>query len=102
MNTSEEFPGLSQSLDRVWEKTEEEKKRAEEEKKRLDERVKILSLLRKANEEIQGIKKSKVGRDEMAEFFEKFLNEFSHAIESIEDPKVKGILKRTLDAFRRG
>lgn len=57
MNSSEEqdFSGLGKSIDRLREKTEEEKRRAEEEKKRLDERAEFLNLLEEANNEIQGI-----------------------------------------------
>ena len=99
MSPSEEFSGLGGSIDRFTERTEEEKRR-------LDERVEILNLLRKAHEEIQELKKSRVTRDEMAEFFDKFLNEFSHAVEDIKDPETKnaflGLIKRTKDAFIKG
>ena len=80
----------------------------EEEKKRLEEREELLNLLRKAHDEIQGIKKNGVTRDEMAEFFDKFLNEFSHVIDGIGDTKTKGLLKgfietmsKTINAFWR-
>ena len=43
-----------------------------------------------------------ITRDEMSEHFNTFLNDFGHAIENIENPKVKGILKRTIEAFRVG
>jgi predicted RNA-binding protein with EMAP domain len=99
VSPSEEISGLEESIDRLT-------KRTEEEKRRLEEREEILDLLRKANEEIQELKKSRVTRDEMAEFFDEFLNEFSHAVEDIKDPETKnafrGLTKRTKDAFKKG
>ena len=102
MSPSEEFSGLGESIDRLERKTEEEKKR-------LDEREEILNLLRKANEEIQELKKSRVTRDEMAEFFDKFLNEFSHVIAGIENTKTKGLFSKfmetmseTVNALKKG
>jgi truncated hemoglobin YjbI len=98
VSPSEEISGLGGSIDRFEKRTEE--------KRRLEEREEILNLLRKANEEIQELKKSRVTRDEMAEFFDKFLNEFSHAVEDIKDPETKnaflGLIKRTNAAFKRG
>ena len=102
MSPSEEFSGLGESIDRLERKTGEEKRR-------LDEREEILNLLRKANEEILELKKSRVTRDEMAEFFDKFLNEFSHVIAGIEDTKTKGLfsgfmetMSETANALRKG
>lgn len=102
MSPSEEFSGLGESIDRLERKTGEEKRR-------LDEREEILNLLRKANEEIQELKKSRVTRNEMAEFFDKFLNEFSHVIAGIEDTKTKGLfsgfmetMSETANALRKG
>ena len=56
------------------------------------------------------IKSNTVTRDEMNgemnKFFDKFLNEFSHAVEDIKDPETKkafgGLIKRTKDAFKEG
>ena len=102
MSPAEEISGLEGSIDRLT-------KRTEEEKRRLEEREEILNLLRKANEEIQELKKSRVTRDEMAEFFDKFLNEFSHVIAGIEDTKTKGLMSRfmetmseTVNALKKG
>ena len=102
MNSSEELPGLDESLDRLWKDTEEDKKR-------LKEREENLKLLRKASKEIQELKKSRVTREEIAEFFDKFLNEFSHVIDGIEDTKTKGLftgfienMSKTVDALKRG
>ena len=102
MSPSEEFSGLGGSIHRL-------EKRTEEEKRRLEEREEILNLLRKANEEIQELKKSRVTRDEMAEFFDEFLNEFSHVIAGIEDTKTKGLFSRfmktmseTVNALKEG
>ena len=92
MSPSEEFSGLGESIDRLERKTGEEKRR-------LDEREEILNLLRKANEEILELKKSRVTRDEMAEFFDKFLNEFSHVIAGIEDTKTKGLMSRFMETM---
>ncbi len=92
MSPSEDVPGLGKSLDRL-------EKRTEEEKRRLEEREEIVNLLREANEEIQELKKSRVTRDEMAEFFDKFLNEFSHAIAGIEDTKTKGLFSRFMETM---
>ena len=102
MSPSEDFSGLGGSIDRL-------EKRTEEEKRRLEEREEVLNLLRKANEEIQELKKSRVTRDEMAEFFDEFLNDFSHVIVGIEDTKTKGLfngfiktMSKTINAFWRG
>jgi predicted RNA-binding protein with EMAP domain len=102
VSPSEDFSGLGGSIDRL-------EKRTEEEKRRLEERKEILNLLRKANEEIQELKKSRVTRDEMTEFFDKFLNEFSHVIAGIEDTKTKGLMSRfmktmseTVNALKEG
>jgi hypothetical protein len=45
----------------------------------------------------------------MAEFFDKFLNEFSHVIAGIEDTKTKGLMSRfmetmseTVNALKKG
>jgi len=94
VSPSEEFSGLGGSIDRL-------EKRTEEEKRRLEEREEILNLLRKANEEIQELKKSRVTRDEMAEFFDKFLNEFSHVIAGIEDTKTKGLMSRFMETMSK-
>jgi len=102
MNSSDEITGLDESVDRLWKDTEEDKKR-------LADRVEILKLLRKASREIQELKKSRVTREEMAEFFENFLNEFSHVIDDIEDTKTKGLftgfmetMSKTVNAFKNG
>jgi len=91
VSPSEEISGLGASIDRLERKTEEEKKR-------LDEREEILNLLRKANEEIQELKKSRVTRDEMAEFFDNF-NEFLNGYmeDHLKDSKVNGLYKVTDD-----
>lgn len=102
MNASEELPGFGESLVRFQERTKEEKRR-------LEEREELLNLLRKANEEIQELKKSRVTRDEIAEFLEKFLNEFSHVIDGIADTKTKGLftgfkgnISKTVNALKEG
>jgi predicted RNA-binding protein with EMAP domain len=92
VSPSEDISGLGGSIDRFTERTEEEKRR-------LEEREEILNLLRKAHEEIQELKKSRVTRDEMADFFDKFLNEFSHVIAGIEDTKTKGLISRFIDTM---
>ena len=91
MSPSEEISGLGGSIDRL-------EKRTEEEKRRLEEREEILNLLRKANEEIQELKKSRVTRDEMAEFFDKF-NEFLNGYmeDHLKDSKANGLYKVTDD-----
>lgn len=98
MNSSGEpldTESLKDSLERSSKKIEEGKKRAEEEKKRLEEKEELLTLLGKANNEIQGIKNSMVTRKEMAKFFDKFdnfLNEFSHIEGYIQDTNAKNKL----------
>jgi predicted RNA-binding protein with EMAP domain len=102
VSPSEEISGFGGSLDRYG-------KRTEEDKRRLEEREEIVNLLRKANEEIQELKKSRVTRDEMAEFFDDFLNKFSHVVAGIEDTKTKGLfssfietMSETVKAFKKG
>ena len=107
MNSSGESldtESLMESLERSSKKIEERKKRAEEEKKRLEENEELLSLLRKAINEIQGIKNSMITRDEMKgemnEFFDKFLNEFSHAVEDIKDSETKNAFREFIKRIR--
>ncbi|MGB3459148.1 MAG: hypothetical protein WBB08_07620 [Halobacteriota archaeon] len=102
MSPSEEISGLGGSINRL-------QKRTEEDKRRLDEREEIINLLKEADEEIKELKKSRVTRDEMAEFFDKFLNEFSHVIAGIEDTKTKGLFSKfmetmseTVNALKKG
>ena len=102
MNSAENLTGFGSSLSRFQKTTEADKKR-------LGEREEIINLLIEANKEIQELKKSRVTREEIAEFFEKFLNEFSHVIDGIEDTKTKGLftgfienMSKTVDALKRG
>ena len=97
MNSSGEpldTESLKESLERISKKNEEGKKRAEEEKKRLEEKEEYLTLLGKANSEIQGIKNSMVTRKEMAKFFEDFLNVFNRAVDGIGDKKTNGAFSK--------
>lgn len=63
-------------------------------------------VVKPIEQDITEMKNSMIKRDEMEDeinkLFDKFLNDFSHAIESIEDPKVKGILQRTVNALKKG
>ena len=105
MNSSEGdivVKSFQNGVKRAINKTEEGIKQVDEEKKRHEEIKEVLELLAKAYEEVQEILKNMITRDEMNERFNTFLNDFGHAIESIEDPKVKGIRKRTFEAFREG
>ena len=65
-----------------------------------------LKLIETMENDIHEMKNSMINRDEMEDemnkFFENFVNEFSHAIESIKDPKVKNIFKETFAALCRG
>ena len=102
MNSAENLTGFGSSLSRFQKTTEADKKR-------LGEREEIINLLIEANKEIQELKKSRVTRDDLAEFFEKFLNEFSHVIGNMEDTKTKGVfsgfietMSKTVKALREG
>lgn len=102
MSIPEELSGFGGSVVRLQNRTVEEKKR-------LDEREEILNILREASDEIQELKKSRVTREEMAEFFDKFLNEFSHVIDGIEDTATKGLftgfietMSKTVNALKKG
>lgn len=125
MNSSGELTGFSAGLSRYEEKiTREEeldklkqeildriklethdivKQKTTEVKKEIMPYLKPIETLEK---EVLEIKNSMIKRDEMEnemnKVFDKFVKEFSQAIESIEDPGVKSILKRTVDAFTRG
>ena len=125
MNSSEELTGFPAGLSRYEEKiTREEeldklkqeilnriklethdivKQKTIEVKKEIMPYLKPIETLEK---EVLEIKNSMIKRDEMEDemnkVFDKFVKGFSQAIESIEDPEVKGILKRTVDAFTRG
>lgn len=118
MSTSEELRGFGSNTGRYI--TQQQKKRETQDKEQAEEELKKKIFAKIDNEitnakieiasevvkpmekDIREMKNSMIKRDEINKLFDKFLNDFSHAIESIEDPKVKGIIQRTAEAFRRG
>ncbi|HJH27806.1 MAG TPA: hypothetical protein C5S37_13825 [Methanophagales archaeon] len=92
MNSAENLTGFASSLSRFQKTTEADKKR-------LEEKEEIINLLIEVNEEIQELKKSRVTRDDLAVFFEKFLDEFSRVIGNMGDTKTKGVFSRFIETM---
>jgi hypothetical protein len=128
MNSSGELTGFTAGLDRYEKKIarEEELDKLKQEildraklethdivkQKTTEIEKEIMSYLKPVGtmeKDVHKIKNSMVTKKEMAEFFEKFLNEFSHIIDGIEDTETKGLftgfkenMSKTVNALKKG
>ena len=91
---------MDETVNRLLQSTREEKDQLGEREKHLKEREEILRLLQSAVDEINTLKKITVKKDEIAKFFETFLDEFSHAVNNMEDTKDKGKFSNFVDKIR--
>ena len=105
MNSSGEIVGLGGSVARYEDKIAREEELNKIKQEITEVKKEVVALLKPIENDIQNIKSNfemdkPLTKDEMIKFFEKFLNEFSHAVENIENPQTKNVflelIKKTL------
>ena len=94
MNSSGEVVGLGGSVARYEDKIAREEELNKIKQEITEVKKEVVALLKPIENDIKSIKSKfemdkPITRDEMIEFFKKFLNEFSHAVDNIEDPETK-------------